>query len=121
MSDISSRMMVDATCVQFGTAGLISIRYDKIPAKKTSLPLTAQAPPRDRTFRRIEGTEEGNCMQRLRRERPTQNRVVAVFEASAAFFELPLAATLEDLADRLTFLSERHGGALISVDVRVGS
>jgi mannose/cellobiose epimerase-like protein (N-acyl-D-glucosamine 2-epimerase family) len=60
-------------------------------------------------------------MQRLRVERPTQNHVMAVFEASALSFELPQAATLEDLADRLAHLSERHGGALISVDVRVNS
>jgi hypothetical protein len=58
-------------------------------------------------------------MQRLRIERPTQNHVMAVFEASALSFELPRAATLEDLADRLAFLGERHGGALLRVDVRV--
>jgi hypothetical protein len=46
---------------------------------------------------------------------------MAVFEASAAVFGLPRAATLEDLADRLVYLSERHGGALISVDVRASS
>ena len=50
----------------------------------------------------------------------TQNRVMAVFESSAAVFELPRAATLEDLAGRLAHLSEGHDGALISVDVRVG-
>ena len=60
-------------------------------------------------------------MQRLRIERPKQNRVIAVFESSAAFFELPRAATLEDLAGHLAHLSERHDGALISVDVRVSS
>ena len=60
-------------------------------------------------------------MQRLRIERPKQSRVKAVFESSAAFFELPRAATLEDLAGRLAYLSERHDGALISVDVRVSS
>jgi hypothetical protein len=46
---------------------------------------------------------------------------MAVFEASALSCELPQAAILEDLADRLAHLSERHGGALISVDVRVNS
>jgi hypothetical protein len=46
---------------------------------------------------------------------------MAVFEASALSFELPRAATLEDLADRLAFLGERHGGALLRVDVRVSS
>ena len=51
----------------------------------------------------------------------TQNRVMAVFESSAAVFELPRAATLEDLAGRLAHLSAGHDGALVSVDVRVGS
>jgi hypothetical protein len=46
---------------------------------------------------------------------------MAVFESSAAVFELPRAATLEDLAGRLAHLSEGHDGALVSVDVRVGS
>jgi hypothetical protein len=50
----------------------------------------------------------------------TQNRVMAVFESSAAVFELPRAATLEELAGRLAHLSEGHDGALMSVDVRVG-
>jgi hypothetical protein len=43
-------------------------------------------------------------MQRLRIERPTQNHVMAALEDSALSFELPPAATLEDLADRLAFL-----------------
>jgi hypothetical protein len=60
-------------------------------------------------------------MQHFSIERPTQNHVMAVFEASALSFELPQAATFEDLADRLAHLSERHGGALISLDVRVSS
>jgi hypothetical protein len=60
-------------------------------------------------------------VQNLAIERPTQNRVLAMFETSAAFFELPRVATLEDLADRLAHLSERHGGALISVDVKLSS
>lgn len=52
-------------------------------------------------------------------QHPTQNRVMAMFESSAAVFELPRAATLEELAGRLAHLCERHDGALISVDVRV--
>ena len=60
-------------------------------------------------------------MQHFRMEQPTQNRVMALFETSAAFFELPPVATLEDLAGRLARLSKRHGGALVSVDVRVGA
>jgi hypothetical protein len=70
---------------------------------------------------RIEEAEEGNAMQRLHVERQTPNHVMAVFETSALSFELPQAASLEDLADRLAHLSERHGGALVSVDVRVNS
>jgi hypothetical protein len=50
-----------------------------------------------------------------------QNRVMAVFESSAAIFELPRAATFEDLASRLAYLGERHDGALASVDVRVSA
>ena len=46
---------------------------------------------------------------------------MAVFESSAAVFDLPKAATLEDLAGRLAHLSEGHDGALVSIDVRVGS
>ena len=45
---------------------------------------------------------------------------MAVFESSAAVFELPQAATLEDLAGRLADLNEGHDGTLISVDVKVG-
>ena len=60
-------------------------------------------------------------MQRPRTEDPTPTRVLAMFETSAAFFEMPRVATLEDLAGRLARLRERHGGALISVDVRLSS
>ncbi len=67
------------------------------------------------------GTEKGNTVQNPHIEHPTQNRVMAVFESSAAVFELPRAATLEHLAGRLAHLSERHDGALISVNVRVSS
>jgi hypothetical protein len=63
--------------------------------------------------------EKGNTVQNPHIEHPTQNRVTAMFESSAAVFELPRGATLEDLAGRLAHLSERHDGALISVDVRV--
>ena len=67
------------------------------------------------------GTGKENTVQHPHIGYPTQNRVMAMFESSAAVFELPRAATLEDLAGRLAHLSERHDGALISVDVRVGS
>jgi hypothetical protein len=60
-------------------------------------------------------------MQRLRTEQPVQNRVMALFEASAFSFELPHAATLQDLAGRLAHLTKRHGEALIGVNVRVSS
>jgi hypothetical protein len=66
------------------------------------------------------GTEKGNIVHSLHIDHAMQNRVMAVFESSAAVFELPQAATLEDLAGRLAHLSERHDGTLISVDVRVG-
>lgn len=60
-------------------------------------------------------------MQNTHIDHATQNRVMAMFDSSAAVFELPQAATLEDLAGRLAHLSEGHDGALISVDVRVGT
>ena len=60
-------------------------------------------------------------MRRFCTDRPTHNHVVAMFETSALAFELAEAATLEDLADRLAHLSERRGGALVSVEVRVRS
>lgn len=60
-------------------------------------------------------------MRHLHVERPPQNRVTAVFEASALSFELPPAATFEDLAERLADLGDRHDGTLISVDVRMRS
>ena len=58
-------------------------------------------------------------MQRLRSERPTRNQVMAVFGPNPLSFELPRSATLEDLAGRLARLSDRYGGALTSVSVRV--
>jgi hypothetical protein len=69
----------------------------------------------------MDGTEKGNTVQNPHIDHAPQTRVMAVFESSAAVFELPQAATLEDLAGRLAHLSEGHDGALMSVDVRVGS
>jgi hypothetical protein len=60
-------------------------------------------------------------MRHLNVERPEPNRVMAVFEASAFSFDLPPAATLEDLAEHLADLGGRDDGTLISVDVRVHS
>jgi len=59
-------------------------------------------------------------MQYFSAEQPTLNRVTAVFDVSTQSFELPQASTFADLADRVACLSERHGGAPSSVDVRVG-
>lgn len=58
-------------------------------------------------------------MGRFNAECPPQNRVTAVFEASALSFELPLAATLEDLAARLADRGDHHNGPLISLNVRL--
>jgi hypothetical protein len=69
----------------------------------------------------MSGTEKENIVHNVHVDHAMQNRVMAVFESSAAVFELPQAATLEDLAGRLAHLSEGHDGTLISVDVRVGS
>jgi hypothetical protein len=54
-------------------------------------------------------------------DRSTQNRVIAMFQSSAHSIDLPQNATFADLADRLADLGEWHDGALISVDVTVGS
>jgi len=56
---------------------------------------------------RLEEPKEGSKVQRFGAERPTQKYILAVFEASALAFELPQAATLEDLANRLARLSDR--------------
>jgi hypothetical protein len=60
-------------------------------------------------------------MRNLHAESPMQNQVMAVFEANAVSFELPLSATLEDLAGRLAHLSNRNGETLTGVSVRVSS
>jgi hypothetical protein len=60
-------------------------------------------------------------MQRIHSGLSATNRVVAVFEASTAFFELPKTATFEELADRLVSLSEWHSDALISVNVKLNN
>jgi hypothetical protein len=80
---------------------------------------SSAAPPR--IFGGDGGTEKGNTVQNTHIDHATQNRVMAMFDSSAAVFELPQAATLEELAGRLAHLSEGHDGALISVDVRVGT
>jgi hypothetical protein len=50
-------------------------------------------------------------------ERPTPNHVRAVFDTSAVFFDLPRAATFEDLADRLYRLGVDRGSPLTSIDI----
>jgi hypothetical protein len=69
----------------------------------------------------MDGAEKGNTVQNLHTGHAMQNRVMAVFESSAAVFELPRTATFAELAGRLAHLSEGHDGALMSVDVRVSS
>ncbi|HET9412939.1 MAG TPA: hypothetical protein VFO74_02310 [Pseudolabrys sp.] len=54
-------------------------------------------------------------------ERLPKNRVIAVFEASALVFELPRAASLEQLAERLAWLSERQASSLLRVEVKLCS
>ena len=91
------------------------------PTKRFRCRLWWQVPLRRRELSaEIGGTEKGNIVPNLHIDHAMQNRVMAVFESSAAVFELPRAATLEDLAGRLAHLSEGHDGTLISVDVRVG-
>ncbi|MDZ4736306.1 MAG: hypothetical protein SGJ07_08140 [Rhodospirillaceae bacterium] len=58
-------------------------------------------------------------MQQIHFGHQQASRVVAVFAASTAIFELPEIATLEDLADRLGRLSEWRGDALLSVTVKI--
>jgi hypothetical protein len=54
-------------------------------------------------------------------ERLTQHHVRAVFETSAAFFDLSRVATFEDLADRLCRVGEHHDGPLTSIDIEIGA
>jgi len=68
----------------------------------------------------MDGPTKENTVQYPRIQPPPRNRVMAVFETSAAVFELPRAATVADLAGRLARLSEDHNEALTSVDMRVG-
>jgi hypothetical protein len=60
-------------------------------------------------------------MQISSAERLLPNRVVAVFNDRAVFFDLSPVATLEDLSNHLSQLLEQHGEALVSVDVRISS
>jgi hypothetical protein len=59
------------------------------------------------------------AMLRFRKPSTPENRVNARFGTSAASFDLPCTALLEELADRLDFLSDWYGYPLTGVDVRV--
>lgn len=69
----------------------------------------------------MDETQKGHVVQYPHIDHANRNRVLAVFECSAAVFDLPRAATLGELAGRLAHLSERHDGALTSVDIRLGA
>ena len=56
-------------------------------------------------------------MRRLSYEPRAQNHVTAVFEAGAVSFEVSESVTLAELAGRLGHLGERHGEALIGVEL----
>ena len=47
------------------------------------------------------------------------NRVTAIFQHAKLSFDIERGATLGQLAERLSMLSELHGGLPLSVDVRV--
>ena len=47
------------------------------------------------------------------------NRVTAVFQASRLSFNLARGATFAQLAERLGWLGEAHGGLPLSVELRV--
>jgi hypothetical protein len=51
------------SCVQFWTAGSVSVRYDYSPTKKIPLPLAMSwSALQSNLSAGIEGIEEGNCM-----------------------------------------------------------
>ena len=60
-------------------------------------------------------------MQTTHTEAPRPNSVMAAFEDGLSTFLLSCDATLEDLADRLGQLAERHHGKPIAINVRLGS
>jgi hypothetical protein len=47
------------------------------------------------------------------------NRVTAMFQHATLSFDFERGATLEQLVEQLSILSELHGGLPLSVDVRV--
>ena len=60
-------------------------------------------------------------MQNIPTEARRPNSVRAMFEDGMSSFMLSCDATLEELADRLGRLAERHQGKPIAFDVRLGS
>lgn len=56
-------------------------------------------------------------MKNIQLATPSRNRVTALFRADLACFELPAAATLGELADRVHHLGARNRGALVGVNV----
>jgi hypothetical protein len=60
-------------------------------------------------------------MRRLSIPTHTSHQVRALFQASAAFFDLPATATFGDLAERVTRLGDHHIDPLSGIDVRSGS
>ena len=60
-------------------------------------------------------------MERFSTPSKTSNQVRAVFQVSAAFFDLPATATLGDLAERISKLGDHHVDPLSGIDVRTGS
>jgi hypothetical protein len=49
----------------------------------------------------------------------TANEVTVVFKDAALMFALPRGATLEDLADRLAGIEERHFGEPLTIAVKL--
>jgi hypothetical protein len=58
-------------------------------------------------------------MQLAPASRPQSSLVMVAFSDTALFFEMPVGATMGELADRLADLSEAHGGKPVAVDVRL--
>ena len=60
-------------------------------------------------------------MQRFSIPSKTSHQVRALFQASAAFFDLPVTATFGDLAERIAKLGDHHVDPLSGIDVRANS
>jgi hypothetical protein len=60
-------------------------------------------------------------MQRFSIPSKTSHQVQALFQTSAAFFDLPASATFGDLAERVARLGDHHIDPLSGIYVRAGS